>query len=208
MLRLACRAVLISLFALSFSAQADFLGFLDGRAASPGNAGKMSVEVGYTDSDDFSTLGGRFNFQFSPTLTLYADYVTQDTEFLEGTGYGAGIRYHLANQKFLSGMDVSLRASFHTVEYEDTLGIGINNEVESMSAAIHIGSQQPVSGNIKWYGVLSYNTLEADGIEDDSEIGYGGGIYMPFATGQVYLGVEKIDDLIMGVGYRHFLGGS
>ncbi len=43
---------------------------------------------------------------------------------------------------------------------------------------------------------------------NDSEIGIGGGVYMPLGPGEIYVGVENIDDMFVGVGYRHFLGGA
>ena len=81
-----------------------------------------------------------------------------------------------------------------------------------MTFAAHFGGKEAFYSNgIKWYGVLSYNRLSSEtaiGDDNETEIGLGADVYMPLGPGEVYVGVENIDEMYVGICYRHFLGGA
>jgi hypothetical protein len=206
------RAFLFVMLGFSMSAQADTLGPLDGRSPDPGQLSQMSVEVGYVSEGDFSTIAGRFNYQYSPLLTLYGDIGLVDIgDNYDGNAFGIGARYYLANQRIMPELDLAVRASYHTGAVD--VGVGASEiDLSEMTFAVHFGGKEAFYSNgIKWYGVLSYNRVTSEGVfgaGTNSEIGLGAGVYMPLGPGEVYVGVENIDDMFFGIGYRHFLGGA
>ena len=211
MLRFSTRAVLFAILAFSMSIQADTLGPLDGRSPDPREMSKMSVEVGYVSEGDFSTIAGRFNYQLSPLLTLYGDFgLVEVSDNADGNAFGIGARYYLANQRIVPALDLAVRASFHMSSVES--GAGSESDLSEMSFAVHIGGKEAISSSsIKWYSLLSFNRLSVDTAgadENDFEIGIGAGVYMSLGPGEVYVGLENIDEMYFGIGYRHFLGGD
>jgi hypothetical protein len=211
MLRFSTRAVLFAMLGFSMASQADTLGPLDGRSPDPRQMSEMSVEVGYVSEGDFSTIAGRLNYQYSALVTLYGDYGLVDIgDNANGNAFGFGARYYLANQRIMPELDLAVRASYHMSSID--VDAGADFDRSEMAFAAHIGGKEAFYSNgIKWYGVLSYNRLSSEtafGDNKDSEIGLGAGVYMPLGPGEVYAGVENIDEMFFGIGYRHFLGGA
>jgi hypothetical protein len=210
MLRNSVRAFLFVTVGFSMTVQADTLGPFDGRSPDPSQMSQMSVEVGYVSEGDFSNIAGRFNYQYSPLVTLYGDFGLVDIgDNADGNAFGFGVRYYLANQRIMPEWDLAVRASYHTGSIE--AGSALDIDLSEMTFAAHFGGKEAFYSNgIKWYGAVSYNRLSSDSaFSDDSEteIGLGAGVYMPLGPGEVYAGVENIDDMYVGIGYRHFLGG-
>jgi len=199
---------------LSASAQAEPTGLLDGRSASPEEVGAKSLEIGYLDEDESTNIGGRFNYQYSSSIGLYADYVLvdEDVNGSDGDSIGIGIRYALANQRFVPTMDAAIRGSYHIQTLD--LDSGAEFEVTELSVALHVSSKQPLISNWKWYALVSYHRFDFElndspgfGFEgDDTETGFGGGLFAPFGGGEAYIGLENVDGTFIGIGYRHFLG--
>jgi hypothetical protein len=217
MLRISTRAVLFAMLGFSMSTQADTLGPLDGRSPDPSQMSEMSVEVGYVSEDDFSSFSGRFNYQYTPLVTLYGDLGLVDLgDSADGTAFGIGARYYLENQRIVPELDLAVRASYHMGSVERGTLAGVDADLSELTVAVHFGGKEAFYSNgIKWYGVLSYNRLAFEttfgGVRtdvNDTEIGLGAGVYMPLGPGEVYAGVENIDEMYVGIGYRHFLGGA
>ena len=217
MSRLLSRSVVLltSLFAASVSA--GTLGLLEGRSAQPDQPGQTTVELGYLTEGDFSTIAGRVSYQLSPPVTLYGDFGLIDLGDADGNAFGFGVRYHLAKQRLLPMLDASVRASYHTGSADfNAFGGNTDTDLAELSFAVHVGSKEAFLDNgMKWYGVLSYNrstTEVSSGAvstdASDSDMGLGGGVYMPFGPGEAYVGVENINELFFGLGYRHFIGNS
>lgn len=211
MLRNSARAFLFVLLGFSMTAQADTFGPLDGRSPDPSQMSQMSVEVGYVSEGDFSTIAGRFNYQYSSLVTLYGDFGLVDIgDNADGNAFGFGARYYLENQRIMPEWDLAVRASYHTSSID--VGAGADFDLSEMTFAAHFGGKEAFYSNgIKWYGVLSYNRLSSEtaiGDDNETEIGLGAGVYMPLGPGEVYVGVENIDEMYVGIGYRHFLGGA
>lgn len=197
------------------SVLADTFGPLDGRSPDPRQMSEMSAEVGYVSEGDFSSLSTRLNYQYSPLLTLYGDLALVDLNGnADGNAFGFGARYYLANQRIVPELDLAVRASYHLSNVEFNSFASTDLDISEFSMAVHFGGKEAFYENgLKWYGVISYNRVATEttvsGIStdnSDSDIGFGGGVYMPLGPGEVYVGVENIDDMYFGLGYRHFLG--
>lgn len=217
MLRSIARSIVLLTFVSSASVYAGTLGLLEGRSAHPDQPGQTTLELGYLTEGDFSTIAGRVSYQLSPPVTLYGDFGLIDLGDADGNAFGFGVRYHLAKQRLLPTLDASVRASYHMGSADfNAFGGSTDTDLTELSFAVHIGSKEAFLDNgMKWYGVLSFNrsssevsagAISAD--NSDSDIGLGGGVYMPFGPGEAYVGVENIDELFFGLGYRHFIGRS
>lgn len=199
----------------SASVYSGTLGLLEGRSAEPDQQGQTTLELGYLTEGDFSTIAGRVSYQLSTPVTLYGDFGLIDLGDADGNSFGIGVRYHLAKQRLLPMLDASVRASYHMGSADfNAFGGSTDTDLTELSFAAHIGSKEAFLDNgMKWYAVLSFNRNSVDvtsggGSSDnsDSDIGLGGGVYMPFGPGEAYVGVENIDELFFGLGYRHFIG--
>jgi hypothetical protein len=217
MLRFSTRAVLFAMLSFSMSSQADTLGPLDGRSPDPRQMSEMSIEVGYVSEGDFSSLSARLNYQYTPLVTFYGDFGLVDLgDSADGNAFGIGARYYLDNQRIMPEVDLAVGASYHMSTVELGSFAGAESDLSELTLAVHFGGKEAFYSNgLKWYGVVSYNRLAFEtrfggqtSDDNDSEIGLGGGVYMPLGPGEVYVGVENIDDMYFGVGYRHFLGGA
>ena len=213
MLRFSACAVFLGVLGFSLSAQADTLGLLDGRSPDPSQLSEMSVEIGYLSEDNLSTLAGRFNYQLSPVLSLYGDFGITEVGNGDGNSFGAGVRYYLPNQRIAPELDIGVRASYHMSSIDFSSGFASNDlDLTELTVAVHVGGKEAFYSNgLKWYGVVSYNRQSSEqGSFDntDTDLGFGGGVYMPLGPGEAYVGVENIDEMFFGIGYRHFLGGA
>lgn len=203
MLRFSTCAIFLAVMGLSIPALADTLGPLDGRSPNPAQMSEMSAEVGYVNEGDFTSLSARLNYQYTPLMTLYGDVGLIDLRGdSDGIGFGVGARYYLENQRIVPELDLAVRASYHLSDASD---------LSELSAAVHVGGKEALNSNgFNWYGVLSLNRLAFDrangGRDSHVEIGFGGGFYMPLGPGQLYVGIEHIDEVFFGIGFRHFLG--
>lgn len=212
MLRFSTRAVLFAILGFSMSTQADTLGPLDGRSPDSRQMSDMSVEVGYVSEGDFSSFSGRLNYQYTPLVTLYGDFgVVNVGNNADGTAFGIGARYYLANQRIVPELDLAVRASYHMGSVDSDASSEL--DLSELALAVHFGGKEAFYSNgVKWYGVISYNRNSIDssfgGDASDSNIGIGGGVYLPLGAGEFYIGVENIDEMFVGLGYRHFLGGA
>ena len=204
--------ILFSVLGLSLTAQADTLGPLDGRSPDPSQQSEMSVEIGYVSGDNFSTLAGRLNYQLSPVLSLYGDFGISELGDGDGNAFGVGVRYFLPKQRLVPQLDVGVRASYHLSSIDSSGFSSPEADLSELAVAIHFGGKEEFYSNgLKWYGVVSYNRLSSEQANSDaseSDLGFGGGVYMPLGPGEAYIGLENIDNMFIGIGYRHFLGGA
>ena len=214
MLRFSAFVVLSAVLIFSSSTQAGSLGPLDGRSPDSSQMSTMSIEVGYVSEGELSSFSGRFNYQFSPLLTVYGDVGLVDVDNGDGGAFGIGVRYYLSNQRIVPQLDLAVRASYHTSTVEFDMTSGSERDLSELSFAVHFGGKEAFySHGLKWYGVVSFNQLSAASSgsvvasdTDNTELGFGGGVYMPLGPGEAYFGMENIDEMFVGIGYRHFLG--
>ena len=197
-------------------AQAEFFGMRNGRSADLDRLPKTSVEAGFVTGDfiderEYLYFGARVNYRATPELMLYVDIGQTEIEFgttdTDGIGFGIGGFYTV--EGVFEGSDFALKGSFHRVTVEPSRG---TNEVDLdgiVFEAILSGREGiGAGGNLGWYANLGMHRLSGDdGSDDDSEteIGFGGGLVIPNDAGEFYLGIDIIDEMIFGGGFRYFL---
>ena len=216
MSRFSSGVLFLAMLGLSLSAQADRYGPLDGRSPDPSQTTKMSVEVGFVSEGDFSNLTGRFIYQFSPLVSVYGDFGTIERTNDEGTAFGIGATFYLAKQRIMPVLDIGVRASYHMASVDNGIMGGTESDISDMAVAVHVGSKEAFfSYGMKWYGVLSYHRSGVESLagtqsfdSSSSDVGLGAGVYMPVGAGEAYVGIENLEEIYVGVGYRYFLGGG
>ncbi|NND93072.1 MAG: hypothetical protein HKN42_19605 [Granulosicoccus sp.] len=194
---------------LSANAQAEFFGLPNGRSANPGTLSRLSVELGFVTGDlgrtDFQNIGARVNFRVAPEIVVIGDIGASEYGNADGTPIGIGIFYHLANQRISDQLDIAAKASYHTGDYKYR-GAGI--DLSGLSFEALFSGRAPLSDNgLGWYANLGFHRLTVDsGFSDSSnEIGFGGGLVLPTLQGEAYVGMDLIDELTFGLGFRYFL---
>ena len=187
---------------MTSNAQAEILGVLGGQSANPEGQADLSVEIGYKFESDLSILGARVNYRLSPKTFIYGDLGFADFDFgSDGTPIGIGFRYHLADQRFVPSLDASVKGSFHIADFDSV-------DISELSVGLHVSGKEAIhESGLRWYGTASFSRVEVDfdifGSDSDFEIGFGGGVYLPVKNGEAYVGLEHIDDLFIGIGYRY-----
>jgi len=202
------------------SAHAEAFGLLNGRSADPGSLPPLSVEGGFVAGDLYETLGLRVNYRLTPDLVLYGDLgLVEVGRADEETGYGVGVFYFLAFQQMLPGQDVALKASYHlaSAEFDELVdpdptdddpalvSRSASVDYDSVALEVLVSSRDPIAENgVSWYLNGGVNII-GGGNADSTELLVGGGAYMPFGPGEVYGGIDFVDELQFGVGYRYFV---
>ena len=205
-------ATTLALFSAG-AAHAELFGLPNGRSANPGNLPPLSVEAGFSTGGDYQNIAARVNYQLSPQLTLFGDFGLAEIGAggtalnYDGNSFGAGVFFHLADQQFLPEYDVAGKVSYHLANLEFA---GTDLDYDNISLEALVSSENPLTaGGLMWYGNVGVNILNVDGgfggSESDTELLLGGGVYLPAGPGQVYGGVDLIDDIRFGIGYRYFV---
>ena len=209
--RLALAGALVLACALATPAQAEYYALMSGRSADLSRLPDTSVEAGAVFGDlyesDYQYFGARVNFRASPELMIYGDVGQVDIEFnvdVDGTAFGAGGIY--AIEGFFEGADFALKAGYHraSVEGDNTNEVDLSGiNVEALfSGREGLGA----SGNVNWYANIGMHRLDFDDVIDkETELGFGGGVVIPSASGELYVGLDIIDEMIFGAGFRYFL---
>ena len=200
-------ALITSLFA--GLANAELLGLPNGRSANPGNLTDLSVELGFVTgdfgTDDYQNIALRVNYRVAPEVVVFGNVGTSEFGALDGTPYGLGILYHLSNQRISQILDIAGKFSYHTGDYSFR---GVDADLSGISFEVLFSGIEPLSDNgLSWYGNFGFHRLTIDlGPSDSSnEIGLGGGLLLPVGPGEAYVGLDLIDELTFGVGFRYFV---
>jgi len=204
---LATLVVAVSLFA--GNAQAEFFGLPNGRSASPDMLSDLSVELGFVTGDlgitDYQNFGARVNYRVSPEIVVIGDIGLSEFGPADGTPVGLGILYHLSKQRISQSVDIAAKVSYHKGEYE--VG-GTDLDLTGLSFEALFSGRQPLAANgLGWYGNFGFHRLTVKDVSSDSsnEIGIGGGLTLPTGAGEAYVGVDLIDELTFGLGFRYFV---
>lgn len=201
---------------LACHAHAEFLGLPNGRSANPDNQSELSAELGFVTGDmgsaDYQNIGARLNYRVSPEVVLFGDLGASEYGDADGTPVGVGVIYHLSRQRISDKLDISAKASYHKGEYKVS---GVRIDLSGLSFEAIISGRTPLAANgLGWYGNFGIHRLNSDtrvnrtlvGSSDSStEIGVGGGLVLPTGTGEAYAGVDLIDELTFGIGFRYFI---
>ena len=221
-------------------AQAESFGLLNGRVAPPAmTAGDAAIELGYItgglDKDeDYTHIGGRLNYQFSPVVTVFADYgqpeVEPDPDFytlngqapsFDGNALGGGLYYYLPDQTTVASADVALKFSYHKADLEqDAGGATFKADYTFINAEVLFSGKEPVTeSGALWYASVGVENLDVDyDFELDGGVGFaaenidssgtrlaaGGGLVLPVSNGMLYGGARLFVELTYGVGFRYF----
>lgn len=207
------KSLVAAAMALSFSVttvQAEYLGLLSGRSANPGNMTDLSVELGFITGDlgeaDYQNIGARVNYRVSPELVVFGDVGISEFEQADGTPFGVGAIYFLSNQRISENFDIAGKASYHTGDYDFN---NFSGDISGLSLEVLVSGQEPISANgMGWYANIGFHRLSVDfGLADDSssELGLGGGVILPVGPGEAYAGVDFIDEMTFGIGFRYFV---
>ncbi len=182
-------------------ANAELYGIMNGRTAAPPSA-QTSIEGALQFDDDIFYIGVRGNYAVSETLTAFANVARADFDGAgDGFVFGGGTFFHLTEQRVLPDLDIALKPS---IGYAD--GDGFDQ--------ILLGAEALVSGKatvnaeaIGWYANLglAFARTEIDNGGDDTDFEpiIGGGVTLPVGPGTAYAGVDIIDDVQLGIGYRY-----
>ena len=196
-------------------AHAEFLGLMNGRLVGAAGLPDRSVEAGLVigeigEEQDYQYFGARFNYRASPELMLYGDIGQTEIEFsvdASGVGFGFGAFYIV--EGIFSGSDFAVKGSYHTVEVEADEGEGEADLSGIVIEGVLSGREGfGANGNLGWYANAGMHRLssDVDGDDDtDTEIGFGGGIVIPSDAGEFYVGLDIIDEMTFGGGFRYFL---
>jgi len=208
-------ALVATLAALSAgSAHAELFGLLNGRSADPSTMSPLAVEAGIMTGGDFQNIGARVNYSVSPQLTVFGDFGLAEVDAgigsdADGNAFGGGLFFFLGDQQFLPQFDVAGKISYHIASLE--FG-GTDVDYNNLSLGALLSSPEPFTeGGLKWYANAGFNRIDADidvagfGSESDTEILLGGGVVLPLGPGEVYGGVDLVDSIQFGAGFRYFV---
>ena len=186
----------------STSAFAEFFGMPNGRSANIASQADRSVEVGFVTGDfgenSYQHFGGRFNFKFSPEAILYVDAGNSEIEDFDGMVLGVGMFYQI--EGLVSGFDTAIRAGYHTGDVKRTGFFDV--DVSQINLEAIISGTNVGQSDFGWYANLGVHKAEL-GDDDETEIGFGGGVVLPLTIGEFYFGADLIDELIFGGGIRY-----
>jgi len=195
-----------TLATISLPSQAEFFGTLNGRSANLDLAPNLSVEAAFITGDygeaDYQNIGARINYKASPLLMVYGDFGLTEIGDFDGNGFGIGAYYMV--EGLLTTVDFAAKFSFHKAS---VTARGFNDfDIDTIVAEGLFSGQSGLgaNGDIGWYGNIGIHRVKDDG-GSETEIGFGGGLIMPLANGEVYGGIDLIDELQFGIGYRHFI---
>lgn len=215
------RAAVHALFAILLVAvtggvaRAEYYGMLNGRLADLSRLPDASIEGGVVLGDlfeaDYQHFGARFNYRASPDLMLYFDLGQTEVEFgnVDADGFAFGVGGYYVVEGVFATTDFALKASFHRASLERD-GFGFGDEEVDFDGLVLEGlvsgrNRLGANRNIGWYANLGVHRLDLDG-DDETELGFGGGIVVPRPPGgEFYAGLDLIDEMTFGAGYRFFL---
>jgi len=213
----------LALIAISVSAQADIFGSPSGRSANPANNPDLSIEGSFNTSGDYQNIGARVNYQATDVLTVYGDFgLSEFNNFgadVDGNAFGLGIFYYLPDlsdsMQALNTMDVAVQASFHSAALELNSDFDVDYSV--LAAALLVSPKEAFNpdNGMNWYANFGLSRIATDvsfrntglnfgGSNSDIELQIGAGVYLPgVGPGTAYAGIDFIDEIIFGIGYRY-----
>jgi len=192
-------------FLFGTQARAEYLGFPTGRSADIPSLPDSSVEAGFVTGDlaevSYQHFGSRFNLRISPEIMAYVDVVQVDIEESDGLGYGAGFFYHIPG--LTQSNDFAAKLSYHTATTEDKAGNEGDGNVLSIEGLF--SGQKIGESDLRWYANFGIHKFDIDESYDESEIGFGGGVFSDTGFGEFFAGADLIDELTFGLGVRYHL---
>lgn len=194
------RKLLVAVLLLTAGvAQAEYLGLPNGRTPDMSRLPDLSVEAGLVTGNlelaDYLGTAARVNYRVNPGLFAFADLGLTEIGNTDGFAVGGGVFYNLGD--FLENFDSAAKASFHTGDFD-----GFDLNVMSLELIIG-GFDSYIDTGIHWYANAGLHWLDAG--DSELEIGIGIGLVYPMETGEVFAGLDMVDELTVALGYRHYL---
>ena len=197
--------------AASLPAQAEYFGLASGRTADltllPDVSVEAGVMIGDFFDDDYQYIGARINYRVDPTLMVYGDFGLNEVEDFEGNTFGIGAFYIMDG--IFEGSDFALKGSYHRGSTENDDDFEVDVDGISVEGVFSGREAFGANDNLRWYANIGIHRLSIDperGDDDsETEFGFGGGVVVPAASGQFYVGLDLIDEMTFGGGFRYFL---
>jgi len=197
-----CAQLLLLVCTLVFSsfASAGLLSTVNGRSGDLTRLSNLSLEANYNtgDFDDVSydNLGLRLNYRLSPGIILIGDLGLTEIGRFDTVTFGFGAYYGLGG--VFENIDAALKGAFHTGDFDG------GGDLDVLEFEFLFSGLEPISSNgLLWYANIGLHRTDGEGFSD-TEIGLGGGLVLPVSRGEAYVGIDLIDELILGFGYRYF----
>ncbi len=191
----------IGLLCASSAAKAEYLGLMHGRFADVSRMPTLSADVGVAFADDYQFLGARVNYKLTPIFMVFGSMGLSEQGRSDGLPIGVGALYTL--EGLVSGLDVGIKASYHRGSFEL---LDVNFDLSNLALELVASTQDGfgANGNIDFYGNIGFQRRSSDFSFDDTELSFGGGVIMPIGPGEVFVGVDIIDEAMFGGGFRFF----
>ena len=192
--------VLVTTLCISSQVSAGLLGTVNGRTADFTRMPDLSVEgffnFGDFDDVDYQNLGARVNYRLSPGVILHGDVGLTEIGNFDTVTFGIGAFYALTG--LFENIDAAIKGSFHTGDFDEA------GDVDVLELEFLFSGTEPIMANgLMWYANIGLHRLDF-GASSDTELGLGGGVVLPVALGEAYAGIDLIDELTFGIGYRYF----
>lgn len=197
-------AILFVHFLVSIpTAHAEYFGLPTGRGADISAMADKSVELGFVTGDiadvSYEGYGFRFNFKASPDLIVFGDIGKGEVSDDDGTLFGAGFLYQIRGVTKTNAL--AFKGTYHKANPDDDEG---GDDPTILTVEVVLSGDKIGESDLSWYfngGIHKFDV----GNYDDTEIGFGGGIFMPTSFGEFYAGMDLIDEITFGLGVRYFL---
>lgn len=194
--------LMLALSSLSMvsSARAEYLGLLHGRSADVARMPTLSVDSGVTFANDYAIYAVRANYKLTPIFMVYGSIGLAEDGRADGIPVGIGAQYTLEN--LLSRFDTGIKLSYQRASFE----IGDDDfDASNLAFEFLISTQLGYGprGNIDFYANTGIQYLDF-GPSDDVELSIGGGAIMPIGPGEIFVGLDYVDDAMFGGGFRLF----
>ena len=190
------------------AAQAEVFGIMNGRTAGAPEQ-EVSVELALQLDDDLRYIGVRGNYLLQPDMTVFAN-ISQlsfdDNSDADGFEIGGGAFLHLGEQRVAPSIDLALKPA---------IGIGqvssgdFDGTIYNLSGEVLASSAEAISSaGLNWYANLGLAIFGSSGdFDDDTDVEpiLGGGITLPAGPGTLYAGIDFIDNIQFGAGFRYGL---
>jgi len=209
-MRKCCASILISLLAIATPIHAEYFGLPNGRSADLDKLPGSSIEVGFATGDipddaDYQNFGGRFNYLASPGTMLFFDLGLAEIEEFDGNLFGIGVFFEIDG--VFTSADFALKGSYHTGSLDEDR---FELDIDTISVEGLFSGREPISTNgMTWYGNVGVHRLKSEvndaNSNSETEFGFGGGIIIPSKSGELFAGIDLIDEISFGFGYRYFL---
>ncbi len=185
---------------------AEYFGFPTGRSANIASLPSSSVEAGVLTGDigeaSYQSFGARFNVRTSDEVMLYVDLVQAEIEDFDGLAYGAGFFYQVKG--VTKANDFAVKVSYHTGTLDES---DTNREADGNVLSIEglFSGQKIGESNLRWYANFGIHKFDFEDDYDDTELGFGGGVFTDTSFGEFYAGIDLIDEMTFGLGVRYHL---